>query len=81
MSLSRLIGGFVPTVRESDVPAVYEGRTLGQPLYTVGMAMDRGVFDAVGLFDERLGAGGLFPGGEDGDLGYRLLDAGYGGEK
>jgi GT2 family glycosyltransferase len=70
-------GGFVPTVHLDEMPAVYRGRTVGQPLYTVGLAIYRSAFLEVGGFDERLGAGGLFPGGEDGDLGYRLLEAGY----
>jgi GT2 family glycosyltransferase len=29
------------------------------------------------MFDERLGAGGPFPGAEDNDFGFRVLEAGY----
>jgi GT2 family glycosyltransferase len=41
------------------------------------MAFRREVFDRVGLFDVRLGAGTFFAGGEDIELFYRALKAGY----
>ena len=41
------------------------------------MAFRREVFDRVGWFDERLGAGTFFAGGEDIELFYRALKAGY----
>jgi len=39
--------------------------------------MYRSALEAVGGFDERLGPGTPFPGAEDADLGFRLLDAGH----
>ncbi len=41
------------------------------------MAFRREVFDRVGLFDVRLGAGTFFAGGEDIELFYRALRAGF----
>jgi GT2 family glycosyltransferase len=41
------------------------------------MALHRSTFVEVGEFDERLGPGTVFPGAEDNDLGFRLLEAGY----
>lgn len=41
------------------------------------MAFRREVFDRVGVFDVRLGAGTFFAGGEDIELFYRALKAGY----
>lgn len=41
------------------------------------MAFRREVFDRVGQFDVRLGAGTFFAGGEDIELFYRALKAGY----
>ncbi|MBP6820585.1 MAG: glycosyltransferase [Acidobacteria bacterium] len=41
------------------------------------MAFRREVFDRVGMFDVRLGAGTFFAGGEDIELFYRALKAGY----
>lgn len=41
------------------------------------MAFRREVFDRVGEFDVRLGAGTFFAGGEDIELFYRALKAGY----
>ena len=35
------------------------------------------VFEQVGGFDARLGAGSRFPAADDNDLGFRLLKAGY----
>ncbi len=69
--------GFAPTIMLEEVPAVYEGRPGEDVLYPMNMAMYRLAFETVGLFDERLGAGGLFPGAEDNDFGLRLLEAGF----
>lgn len=41
------------------------------------MAFRRELFDRVGLFDPRLGAGRFFAGGDETDLFYRALRAGY----
>lgn len=69
--------GFVPSKKVGDEPAVYEGRVDQDVLCPINMAMYRSLFEAVGGFDERLGAGGRFPGAEDNDFGFRLLEAGY----
>lgn len=70
-------GGFAPSTKVDPVPAQYSGRIGKDVLFPMNMAMFRSAIDTVGFFDERLGAGGLFPGGEDNDIGYRLLEAGY----
>jgi GT2 family glycosyltransferase len=70
-------GGFVPTRKEDENPRVYEGRIWEDVLYPLNMAMYRSALEEIGPFDERLGPGTPFPGGEDNDLGYRLLEAGY----
>ncbi len=41
------------------------------------MAFRREVFDRIGMFDVRLGAGTFFAGGEDIELFYRTMKAGY----
>jgi GT2 family glycosyltransferase len=48
-------------------------------IYVTGnnMAFRREVFDRVGLFDVRFGPGRFFPGGEETELAYRALKAGY----
>lgn len=70
-------GGFVPSTKIDEVPAVYEGRTDRDVLYMGNMAMYRSAIDDIGVFDERLGAGAPFPSAEDNDFGFRLLEAGY----
>ena len=70
-------GGFVPSIITSEKPASYRGRINADVLYTGNMAIHRTAFDAVSLFDEQLGPGSGFPGVEDSDLGFRLLDAGF----
>jgi len=70
-------GGFVPTFMPSEVRAVYEGRIGTDVLAGGHMAAYRSILDAVGGFDERLGAGADFPAADDNDLGFRLLEAGY----
>jgi GT2 family glycosyltransferase len=69
--------GFVPSTIEDDQPAVYNGRVEKDVLYSGNMACYRSVFAKVGYFDEQMGPGTAFPAGEDIDLGYRLLEAGY----
>lgn len=81
-----MLGGRVLLARDSlqDV-AIYtpdkrletafpSGGSLGMG---ANMAFRREVFDRVGWFDERLGAGTFFAGGEDIELFYRALKAGY----
>jgi GT2 family glycosyltransferase len=41
------------------------------------MAAYRSSLVEMGGFDERLGAGSIFPAADDNDLGFRLLEAGY----
>lgn len=69
--------GFVPTLKPCDRPAVYEGRVGVDPLTTFNMALHRNACERVGGFDERLGPGTRFPGGEDNEFAFRLLEAGY----
>ncbi|MBS1791063.1 MAG: glycosyltransferase [Acidobacteria bacterium] len=81
-----MLGGRVLLARDSlqDV-AIYtpdkrletafpSGGSLGMG---ANMAFRREVFDRVGWFDERLGAGTFFAGGEDIELFYRALKTGY----
>lgn len=60
-----------------SVPPAYEGRPGKNVLPIVNMAIRRADIVEVGFFDERLGAGTRFPGGDDSDLGFRLLERGY----
>lgn len=70
-------GGFVPSTKEDQTPAVYEGRIGEDVLYTGNMALYRSAITTIGLFDQRLGPGTAFPAAEDNDFGFRLLEAGY----
>lgn len=70
-------GGIAPSTMLGDERTVYEGRLAGDVLAAGNMALYRTAFEDVGLFDERLGAGGRFPSSEDNDLCFRLLEAGY----
>jgi GT2 family glycosyltransferase len=70
-------GGFAPSTKVDEAAAVYQGRLDQDILYPLNMAMYRSAVDEVGGFDERLGPGTPFPGAEDSDLGFRLLEAGY----
>ncbi len=76
-SESEVAGGFAPSTKSDGTSAVYEGRITADVLYTGNMALHRSAIEAVGDFDERLGPGTHFPGAEDSDLGFRLLDTGY----
>jgi len=71
-TVAEVPGGFVPTFMPSEVPAVYEGRIGTDVLAGGHMATYRPILDAVGGFDERLGAGAEFPAADDNDLGFRL---------
>lgn len=70
-------GGFQLALKVDQAPAVYTGRMGRDVLYPLNMAMYRSAIDEVGRFDERLGPGTPFPGSEDSDLGFRLLETGY----
>jgi GT2 family glycosyltransferase len=70
-------GGFQVTIKVDEAPAVYVGRVAKDVLLPLNMAMHRSAIDEVGSFDVRLGPGTPFPGAEDNDLGFRLLEAGY----
>jgi GT2 family glycosyltransferase len=69
--------GFAPSTKADENPAVYEGRTGEDVLYTGNMALYRSALDEVGMYDGRLGPGTSFPGAEDNDFAFRLLEAGY----
>ena len=69
--------GFVPTLKPCERSVVYEGRVGVDPLTTFNMALHRAAYERVGGFDERLGPGTRFPGGEDNEFAFRLLEAGY----
>lgn len=70
-------GGFAPTLRIDTEPAEYTGRIGKDVLKPLNMAMYRSALARVGGFDSRLGPGTVFPGAEDADLCFRLLEAGY----
>src|SRR4051794_22031652 len=70
-------GGFAPSTKVDETPAIYQGRLDRDILYPLNMAMYHSAVDEVGGFDERLGPGTPFPGAEDSDFGFRLLEAGY----
>jgi GT2 family glycosyltransferase len=69
--------GFVVSVHPWEERRVYSGRIGRDVLASGHMAMYRSALEAVGGLDERLGPGTGFPGAEDNDLGFRLLEAGY----
>lgn len=68
--------GYVPAVRLDDAPAVYTGRVLRDALVAGNLAIHRTDYEALGGYDERLGAGSRYPASEDNDLGFRLLRSG-----
>jgi glycosyltransferase involved in cell wall biosynthesis len=71
------VEGFAPSLKADPDPAVYRGRPGMDVLFPMNMSLYRGAWEEVGGFDVRLGAGGPFPGAEDNDIGFRLLEAGY----
>ena len=64
------------TVHTWEEPRIHVGRIGRDVLATGHMAVFRSTFQSVGQLDERLGPGTRFPGAEDNDLGFRLLEAG-----
>jgi GT2 family glycosyltransferase len=69
-------GGFAPALKTSVDPAAYEGRVGHDVLKPLNMALYRAALLQIGGFDVELGPGTAFPGAEDSDLGFRLLEAG-----
>ncbi len=69
-------GGFATTLRTDTTPVVYSGRVGTDVIKPFNMAMHRTALDRAGGFDEELGPGTRFPGAEDSDLGFRLLESG-----
>jgi GT2 family glycosyltransferase len=70
-------GGFAPSTKVEQKRITYRGRSNLGVLFPNNAALPRSAFHAVGLFDERLGAGSTYPSSEDNDLCFRLLEAGY----
>jgi O-antigen biosynthesis protein len=70
-------GGFAPTLSRETEPRVYEGRIGHDVLKPLNMAMYKSALQVAGGFDTRLGPGTEFPGAEDSDLGFRLLETGH----
>jgi hypothetical protein len=69
-------GGFAPALRDDAQPASHRGRVGHDVLKPMNFGIARSLFLEVTGFDTRLGPGTEFPGAEDSDLGYRLLEAG-----
>jgi GT2 family glycosyltransferase len=70
-------GNFAPTLKGDTQPAVYYGRVGFDVLKSFNLIIHRSALENIGNFDIRLGPGTRFPGAEDSDLGFRLLEAGY----
>ncbi len=70
-------GGFAPSPKIDETPAVYGGRVGKDVLYSGNMAVYHSSIEKIGGFDERLGPGTAFPAAEDNDFGLRLLEGGY----
>jgi GT2 family glycosyltransferase len=70
-------GGFAPSLIDEDLPKIFEGRIWNDMLFSGNMACTRAVFERLGPFDPRLGAGGPYHSAEDNDYGFRALEAGY----
>jgi GT2 family glycosyltransferase len=68
---------FVVAVHAWDGAQVHVGRINKDVLATGFMALYRVAYEESGGLDERLGPGTPFPGAEDNDYGFRLLEDGY----
>jgi glycosyltransferase involved in cell wall biosynthesis len=68
--------GEPPAILDLPAPRTIAGHVDRDWIYP-NVAVPRALFDEIGVFDERLGVGTPIPGGEDNDLGYRLLRAGW----
>ena len=72
-----ITGAFAPSTITADTRTIYAGRLASDVLAGGNMALFKSALDAIGHWDERLGAGTRFPAAEDNDLGLRLLEAGF----
>ena len=70
-------GAWAPSTIVDEHARTYAGRMDADVLYAGNMALYRSVFDEIGRFDERLGAGTTLPSAEDNDFCYRLLRSGF----
>jgi len=68
--------GDPPAILDLPEPRTISGRVDRDWIYP-NVAVPRALFEEIGRFDERLGVGTSIPGGEDNDLGHRLLAAGW----
>ena len=74
---AEITGAFAPSTITADIRTIYAGRLTSDVLAGGNMALFKSALDAIGHWDERLGAGTRFPAAEDNDLGLRLLEAGF----
>jgi len=65
-----------PSCISDPEPRRWAGR-VGRDVVYQNWAVRRTAFDEVGVFDERLGPGGVLRNAEDNDMAYRWLRAGY----
>jgi glycosyltransferase involved in cell wall biosynthesis len=63
------------TVKRDMTPAVYTGRYPNGFIMGCNMAMSRSAQERIGFFDERFGAGALFPAAEDSEYVHRAYVA------
>lgn len=70
-------GAWAPSTIVDEHARTYAGKMDADVLYAGNMALYRSVFDEIGRFDERLGAGTTLPSAEDNDFCYRLLRSGF----
>jgi GT2 family glycosyltransferase len=68
---------FVHATVTETAPAVHSERGRRDVLAGGNCAMHRSTLEALGGWDERLGAGSRYPAAEDNDFGYRLLQGGW----
>lgn len=69
-------GAFAPALWDRPERASWHGRVPHGVIRPMNVAFHRRDIEALGGYDERLGPGREFPGGEDADLGFRVLAAG-----
>jgi len=74
---THLAGGFAPSLIDEDEPKLYEGRIWNDVLFSNNMAFSRTIFERLGPFDPRLGAGAPYRAATDNDYCFRALEAGY----
>lgn len=64
------------TIKTESEPAVYHGRYPGGFIHGCNMTFSRTIYEAIGLMDERFGAGALFPSADESDYIHRAHKAG-----